>query len=177
MSRNECRCRVPLEDLGMERMSQSEIEAWSGLTGIEVSLDYQDRPSVSVDAAYELAAYRRRTEAEQRAAESRRRTEHAEAVEDLQARCNSAFLQARTAELAANFGRFGSPVAMDGAATNAGLQAAREIHAAAPPAIQAEVTSVQHEENDTVNVYPLGMSMPLSVISSYAHDTIRRHRY
>jgi len=168
---------VSLSELGMEGMSELELRAWSGLAGIEIRRDYLDRPSVSLVVAYEIAEKRRAAEREWAASEARRLAEHGAAVADLWARCNSVFVATRTALLAENVGNrlFGGATERDGLATNSGLEAARQIWAAAPAAIRDEVTSVEFEENGLHNVVPLNLSLPLAIISDYAHGAARRY--
>lgn len=167
---------VPLEEFGMERMTAAELRAYASLTDIEVLPDYLDRPSVSLQAAYAIAEKRRAAEREWNEAELRRHTEHAKAVADLEKRCNAAFLQARAAHLAATVGRgfFGGHAETDGTALNEGLRAAREIWAAAPPDVREAVTSVEYEENGTINAVPLDGQIPLEMITDYLHKAARK---
>lgn len=169
--------RVTLAELGMERMSPSEIKAWSGLTSVEVLPDYLDRPSISLADAYAIAEQRRKAEAEYRETERRREIQYREAVEELQKRVNAAFLETRTAHLAATAGKnaFGGQAELDGLATNAGLEAARAVLLSAGAGCDG-VDSVEYEENGTHNVVPLGTAMPLSIITDYAHSAARSRR-
>jgi hypothetical protein len=64
MSRGECRCRVPIEELAGGRMSSDEAAAFGLVHGLQVELDYLDRPSVSVEQAFKYAERRREAQAE-----------------------------------------------------------------------------------------------------------------
>lgn len=166
---------VPLAELGLDRMSGAELAAYAHLADVEIRLDYLDRPSVTLEAAYKIAESRRRAEREYADAEVARRTEHARAVKDLQERVNAAFVEARTARLAANVGAnlWGGQVERDGLATNEGLEAARMIWAAAPAHARDEVQVVEYEDAGVITSVPLSLAMPLDLISDYAHAAAR----
>jgi hypothetical protein len=170
---------VPLSELGLEQMTGAELKAYAGLSGLTIERDYLDRPAVSLEAAYKIAEARRRAEREYADAEVARRTEHAKAVAELQARCNAAFMEARTAALSVNVsaGLFGGRTEMDGTATNAGLSAARLVWAAAPAAVRDEVSSIQYDESGTTNVVPINTALPLTIVNDYVHSAVRQRRY
>lgn len=167
--------RVTLAELGMERMTAAEIKAWSGLTSVEVLPDYLDRPSISMEAAYAIAERRRKAEAEFHESERRREIEHREAVEDLQKRVNAAFVEARTAALAASIGSIFSGPVQDAQATNSGLEAARAVWLTAAPAIRDGVPSIEYAEGGINNVVSLNTVIPLDIVSTYATKAARRH--
>lgn len=168
---------VPLAELGLERMTELELQAWAGLAEITVQTDYLGRPAISLDAAYEVAEKRRRAEAEWAESETRRLREHAEAIVALQKRVNASFVAARTAALAASVDSrlFGGATERDGLAVNAGLEAAREVWAAAPAGVRDGVMSVEYEESGMTNVVPLNLAMPLELINAYAAKAARKY--
>lgn len=170
---------VPLSELGLESMTGAELKAYAGLSGLTIERDYLDRPAISLEAAYAIGEQRRRTEKEWADSESRRRAEHAKAVKALQQRCNAEFAAVRTAHMAATVGAhlFGGQVERDGIALNEGLVAARMIWAAAPAAVRDEVQSVDYEDAGGTNVVPINISMPLNLITDYAHAAARQRRH
>lgn len=174
---HECQCRVPLSDLGFERATAAEIRAYAGLSGLTIEGDYLDRPSVTLADAYAIAERRRRAEAEYAAAEVARRTEHAAAVESLQRMVNDEFDRARKAFAVEHAGQpwFGGADEAAGAAVNWGLESARAAWATAPAAARDQVTSVTYTDSGTIMTVPLIGSMPLAIISDYAHGLARKN--
>jgi hypothetical protein len=167
---------VPLAEFGIQGMTPAELESWAELAGVTVAVDYLDRPAVSLPDAYSLGEQRRRAEQEWNETLARRHTEHRAAVADLQDRCNAAYEAARDEYIAQNRGKhfFGGGPEFAGESVNAGLNAARMVWAAAPDLVRQEVRVVETVENDTLNSYELGTSLPREVIEHYVQTAARK---
>lgn len=166
---------VALSELGLN-MDLDTARAYGAVAGVDIVLDYADRPAVSLDGAYKLGEQRRKADREWHEAQARQRAERELAVKDLAARMNAAFIKARDAAMARLAGqpRFGGPVEIRGEAISAGLDAARMLWVAAPPLVRQEVTRVDAPEGDTIMSYELGMVLPRAVIDGYVHAAAKK---
>jgi hypothetical protein len=147
-------------------MSGAEQDAWADEHGVEILPDHLNRPSVDVETAYRLRAEADAVAERHLTAEREAAAAHAAAVAELRDRLAEAFVAAAGGSSSVSTAGVVSLRQRNAADVAAGLEAARDVWAAAPPEVAVEVWSVAVEEGDTLTSYDLGTVLPRGVVES-----------